>query len=382
MPEIDGLRFVAIGSVVTFHLYAQLVRYYGVQLSPLPKTLLQNGDRGVRLFFVISGFILALPFASHWLQGARSPDLKRYFLRRLTRLEPPYVINLLICGLLLVTVNHVAFASMLPHLASSLLYIHNVTYADLSTINPVVWSLEVEVQFYIVVPLLVLVFAIRRAWFRRLVMITGMLLAAWFQANWANTLRSHLSMAFYFQFFLAGFVIADLYLTRTSDKKSWWWDGVSVVGWPTIFLLEGSLVQIALPFVVIALYWAAFYGPLSNRLFRLPVITVVGGMCYTIYLFHFLVIAFATRLLGHNSPPLLLISVSLGLIVVVSSIYFLLIERPCMDRDWPTKLGTVLRELNSRLHAKESGSHLAFQVRACSDQEIQDRVNIDAGAAD
>src|ERR1700737_4419339 len=90
VPEIDGLRFVAIASVIAFHLYGQLVRYYGVHVSMMVATLLHNGDRGVRLFFVISGFVLALPFASHWLHGSPGVDLKRYFTRRLTRLEPPY----------------------------------------------------------------------------------------------------------------------------------------------------------------------------------------------------------------------------------------------------------------------------------------------------
>jgi len=42
----------------------------------------------VQLFFVLSGFIVALPFARHWLEGTAAPDLKRYLLRRLKRIEP------------------------------------------------------------------------------------------------------------------------------------------------------------------------------------------------------------------------------------------------------------------------------------------------------
>ena len=48
------------------------------------------------LFFAISGFILALPFAEHYLSGAPRPTLGRYYVRRVTRIEPPYVINLTI----------------------------------------------------------------------------------------------------------------------------------------------------------------------------------------------------------------------------------------------------------------------------------------------
>ena len=58
IPQIDGLRFVAIASVVFFHIYAALER------GALPQPILLDTDlpkRGVELFFAISGFILGVP---------------------------------------------------------------------------------------------------------------------------------------------------------------------------------------------------------------------------------------------------------------------------------------------------------------------------------
>ncbi len=82
IPEIDGLRFVAISSVVLLHIYAALesgnVAVPWAMDVDLPK-------RGVELFFAISGFILGVPFASHRLLQAPKVNLKQYFLRRLTR---------------------------------------------------------------------------------------------------------------------------------------------------------------------------------------------------------------------------------------------------------------------------------------------------------
>src|SRR4051812_28720923 len=95
--EIDGLRFVAISSVVAFHLFGYLAFYNHTTVGPLFTTILHNGDRGVPLFFVISGFILAVPFASHHVHGRQPVNLRGYFLRRLARLEPPYLLNLLVC---------------------------------------------------------------------------------------------------------------------------------------------------------------------------------------------------------------------------------------------------------------------------------------------
>src|ERR1700719_822560 len=243
VPEIDGLRFVAIAAVIAYHLNGTLVRYYNLRLPSLPAILLLNGERGVWLFFVISGFILALPFASHRLRGTPAPDLKHYFLRRLTRLEPPYVINILICGLLLFVVNHVALASLLPHLLASLLYSHTFFYGDLSTINPVTWSLEVEVQFYLTMPLLALVFAVRKDWARRIILIAAMVISAVAQILWAHSFRSQFSIAYFIQFFLAGFLLADLRLSYADSYKKWWWDALSVMGWPIVFLMEGPILR-------------------------------------------------------------------------------------------------------------------------------------------
>ena len=107
IPEVDGLRFVAILSVFVFHLNAylqshSLVRYKVDGLSPILCRLLSEGRFGVQLFFVISGLILSLPFAARHLQNKAPVSLKAYFLRRIARIEPPYIINMLLAfGLLI-----------------------------------------------------------------------------------------------------------------------------------------------------------------------------------------------------------------------------------------------------------------------------------------
>ena len=84
IPQIDGLRLVAISSVALLHLYAALE----TGIIPAPWSMSSDlPKRGVELFFAISGFILGIPFASHYIRKAARVDLKQYFLRRLTRLE-------------------------------------------------------------------------------------------------------------------------------------------------------------------------------------------------------------------------------------------------------------------------------------------------------
>jgi len=101
IPQIDGLRFVAIMSVLLTHLATE-VRVRGPHIvtiatsGPLTFFNFSSGGRGVWLFFAISGFILARPFLRQHRLGGHPVQLQKYFLRRITRLEPPYNLSLLL----------------------------------------------------------------------------------------------------------------------------------------------------------------------------------------------------------------------------------------------------------------------------------------------
>jgi peptidoglycan/LPS O-acetylase OafA/YrhL len=95
---------------------------------------------------------------------------------------------------------------------------------------------------------------------------------------------------------------------------------------------------------VFVLYAAAFRGVVSNRLSSMPWITAIGGMCYSIYLIHYEVISAVgrvTKRFGEQLPNpvyLALQFVLVGIaIVVVCGTYFVLLEKPCMRRDWPQR---------------------------------------------
>src|SRR6185312_6978064 len=159
IPEIDGLRFASIALVVAFHLFGYtLAKSTGAQLATpadrVVSVLGATGHYGVQLFFVISGFVLALPFARHYLLGEPAPRLRAYYLRRLTRLEPPYFIAMIAVFAFGVMYFGQSPRALAPHLAASLVYAHNLLYGVGSTLNIVAWSLEIEVQFYVLAPLL------------------------------------------------------------------------------------------------------------------------------------------------------------------------------------------------------------------------------------
>jgi peptidoglycan/LPS O-acetylase OafA/YrhL len=168
VPEIDGLRFLAIGLVVLLHLRTALEHHAPAGMSHPERDPLGmvagHGGVGVLIFFAISGFILALPFAMHALKGSRKVVLKDYYIRRVTRLEPPYIVVMVGVFVMLVLVHRVlgpreglptgSAGELFPHLLASLGYVHNLVFGTQSRINGVAWTLEVEVQFYIMAPLL------------------------------------------------------------------------------------------------------------------------------------------------------------------------------------------------------------------------------------
>jgi peptidoglycan/LPS O-acetylase OafA/YrhL len=93
------------------------------------------------------------------------------------------------------------------------------------------------------------------------------------------------------------------------------------------------------------LYLAAFRGRICSAVFSNRVIINIGGMCYSIYLFHVLII-YAVK---HFAAPLhigqnfwvyyaLQATLILPVVLLLCGTFFLLIERPCMDREWPRKL--------------------------------------------
>ncbi len=106
---------------------------------------------------------------------------------------------------------------------------------------------------------------------------------------------------------------------------------------------EESLIVIPTFFA----YVAAFKGVLSNRFFCQPVIYIIGGMCYTLYLYHYSVISVICRLLIRveflNQLPAWLEIIVAGLVIVPAVLLsgvllFILIEKPCMKKDWHIKL--------------------------------------------
>lgn len=357
IPEVDGFRLLAILHVIFDHIHGQIALHVGT-VWPCVLTIADGGRRGVEFFFVISGFILGLPFARRALVSTPSDALRpfsyrAYLLRRLTRLEPPYVLSLVLRLGLIVAVFHEDLQQLAPHLLASLFYVHNLVFADMSRISPPTWSLEVEVQFYLLAPLLAGVFRISSTPVRRSLLIAVTLGSSVLSQLYLKDIpRATLSLAGNAQYFAAGFLLCDFYLVPLRVRISGYLlDAVGIALLVPLLFGNGPVTAILFPLGVLAVYIAGLRGALLPKLFAQSLISVAGGMCYSVYLTHGTVLAalgLALRKLPFGSLPMvgqqvLLVGLSLAVVFAAGTLYFVLIERPCMDPRWPRKLIALFR---------------------------------------
>src|SRR5437660_4846141 len=104
IASLDGVRAIACLSVVTYHLTLVTTQdihlWYPHNISPWVATLAYAGDTGVTLFFVLSGFLLFMPYAKALLFDSSWPLARHFYLRRALRIIPAYYVTLFLMILL------------------------------------------------------------------------------------------------------------------------------------------------------------------------------------------------------------------------------------------------------------------------------------------
>lgn len=159
IPILDALRAFAALLVVLYHIWQiSWIDYTDLLHSPVSLMFLPGmGFLGVDLFFFVSAFCLTLPYVRHWLADGAAPTLKHYVGRRGAKILPSYWLALF---LLLVFLRdpHMPKERLWFHLWTHLLFVHNLTFETTGSIAGVLWSLAVEVQFYVLFPLLIPLF--------------------------------------------------------------------------------------------------------------------------------------------------------------------------------------------------------------------------------
>lgn len=365
IPEIDGLRFLAIITVLLYHLNTVFSKEVGLGLS---NALMAMGgsksefslawwwvrlDLGVKVFFAISGFVLALPFLKYYLGiSDKKVQLKPYFIRRLTRLEPPFIITLVFFYLVHVLFLNEDALVFLKHLGAGLVYGHVFIFGTANPINPVTWSLETEAQFYIIIPLVMWFVFKRRNLAISILLLLGLIVGSIlfrnefvFSAHWGRSIFA------YFVNFAMGIFVCWAYLKFSNwfKVRLWFYDIVGLIATFGLFYFYkpqhyvGN--QIFFNFSIALVMITAFKGHIFNWFYTRPLVYIIGGMCYSIYLIHYAFLHLSVKWtkflwidgLSYVGNLGIQVLVGVPLVLFVSAIFFRYFERPFMDKDWWVK---------------------------------------------
>ncbi|WP_158615489.1 acyltransferase [Acidipila sp. EB88] len=370
IPQIDGLRFLAIFVVFVWHSslrasrYADRLQKQGIDSGTLYRWF-PHGEIGVDLFFFISGLVIAQSFLyrkSKW-------SFRDFYTKRFMRIYPPYILSLLGCFAVLGLTHHVpegggSFASNIPLLhsfAASAVYVHSLWFNAPSRLNPPMWSLEIEIQFYLIVPFLMLAYLRLKRQAARMAVLAAVsaaaiLVVASFHLHGPMDHRFRIGLLAYAPYFLAGIATADLskpgcLLNRIKPGAAY--DAVMVVALVafTGFGLwlcgndahpQGFWLNVISPLaglvIVSMIYLGALYGHVSRAVLGLPWIALIGTMCYSIYLTHIAVVQGVSDIVLsrlHLENRWLIWGIWLPSLAVavfgVGLVFYLLVERPLMN---------------------------------------------------
>ncbi len=158
IPVLDGVRAFACLIVIWFHIYRipRDLHIWNTPPSdhPLLNSFLYFGRYGVTLFFVLSGFLLFLPFAKALLFEKTWPSMRRFYLRRVFRIIPAYYLSLILIVLFLQ--RQYLQPQHWPDLGLFLSLFMDASRATFKQLNAPFWTLAIEWQYYMLLPLLVL----------------------------------------------------------------------------------------------------------------------------------------------------------------------------------------------------------------------------------
>jgi peptidoglycan/LPS O-acetylase OafA/YrhL len=163
IPELDGLRGVAVLLVVTLHYIA--TSSFGGEFGSLLyrfKQVFRLGWSGVDLFFVLSGFLIG----GILLEARDSPNYyQTFYMRRVHRIFPVYYAWILLYVLIRIAGTRwipgflPVTTAGLTHLPVYVLFLQNFTHLPFGTFDwywfLVTWSLAVEEQFYLIAPVVI-----------------------------------------------------------------------------------------------------------------------------------------------------------------------------------------------------------------------------------
>ncbi|HXW72781.1 MAG TPA: acyltransferase family protein [Methylocella sp.] len=339
--DVDGLRAIAVLSVVFFH---------------LSQSILPGGFLGVDMFFVVSGFLITSIIWSEINEGVFS--ISHFYSRRIRRILPALLAVLFfttgVSAILLLPVDLIGYSKSL---LSTLTFVANVYFwRDTNYFSrghenkPLLhmWSLGVEEQFYIIFPLVLIVLSRLSPRFALYIIIT--ITVASFGLDMFMLFTSNDSPAFYLLPTRAWELGAGAVLALSPAHPALRPMTINAIATAGTLLLAVGIFHplaiysfpVATPVVIGTglLILAGQYGySTMSRTLRLQPIVFIGLMSYSIYLWHWPIIVFYQYFVIRDLTSLEIMA-TLAVITLCATLSWRFIERPFRGKIMATR--TVL----------------------------------------
>lgn len=368
LEELDSLRGLAALTVVAHHCLIMLPMIYfdsnsqsadatrANLLKYTPLHALWSGHEAVLLFFVLSGFVLSLPFFS-----GRTVCYRSFGVKRLCRIYVPCVIAMLVgialremCVAPRITgaspvLDGLWRAPVTPRLMAGCTLVAGTF--NLADYNSVLWSLVHELRISIVLPFLAL-FVWKRHWAAAIVCASALYAAAYYVlVHSSYDMESLVVTASYVPMFLVGAVMAK----HRTDLVGWFrrmpllarlgimTGAVACYTYPYISRMGGDRYPTKEPVATVGaaaiIVVALASGRVSGLLKARPLL-FLGRISYSLYLYHFTVLLTLVHLLNGRWPLPIILLVAAALSVPVSALAYNLVEAPSIR--WAKRLSSLV----------------------------------------
>lgn len=330
-PEIDGLRAIAVISVIIYH---------------LNENWLSGGFLGVDIFFVISGFLITGIIITEIQQNSFS--LKQFYTRRIKRIYPAFITVMALVSFIASAIFiYNDFNKLRKTIELAIAFLSNFYlgltqgYFDLSANeNPVlhIWSLAVEEQYYLIFPL-ILILAYKK--FREvkvlfiitLILFFILLATSFVSANFYKEVL-HQPNIYYlsnlrFPELLVGSLLAIYHNLSNKVQLSKQVNNIlailsTLLLFSCLFLMNNNIafipgITLILPCIFTALI---IHTTSQNNIVKLclsnKAIVFIGKISYSLYLYHWIFIAFAYYITGSKQIQ----GITVLIVVILTIIFF------------------------------------------------------------
>ena len=359
LSELDALRGLAALTVVLGHFSSAYVDELKLWSGPRSKLIefgalrvFTSGHQSVLLFFLLSGFVLALPAVRH-----KPLSYPVFITRRIFRIYVPYLAAVFLAiignriwhGPLGLTPWADHTWGVIVRRGLILQHILFIGQYDNAQLNTAFWSLVIEMRISILFPLLCLIVLRVKPWISVLVIA---LIVSWVwygQASWGLTAVELNFLCG--SFFIAGILLARYrgeaaeWASRLRGRKSWLLLGIALC-----LFWYGSLAPQVIAKVAFHIHnpryeafdWGSALGsvliltlslgwrPLQGFLLsRVP--QFLGKRSYSIYLIHSTCLFMLLHLLAKRLPPEAILLMYLPLVIASSTLFYRFVEKPAMN---------------------------------------------------